>query len=76
MNWDFLQASVFNLLMNVLYAMVSLLVAFVSLGLVDRILLTKVNIQEELQKNNLSVAVVASSILLFVAIIISFGLKG
>ena len=76
MNWEFFQASLFNLSINIFYAVVSLIVAIVALGLVDRILLTKVDIQAELNKNNTAVAVVASAILIFVAIIISFGLKG
>ncbi len=61
--------------MNIFYAIISLLVAILALGFVDRILLTKVDIQAELKKNNTAVAIVASSILIFVAVIISFGLK-
>ena len=76
MNWDFLQATLFNLSMNIFYAVISLIVAILALGFVDKILLRKVDIQEELKKNNTAVAIVASAILIFVALIISFGLKG
>ena len=76
MNWEFFQATLFNLSINILYAVISLMVAILALGFVDRVLLTKVDIQKELQNNNVSVAIAASSILLFVALIISFGLKG
>lgn len=76
MNWEFFQATLFNLSINILYAVISLIVAILALGFVDRVLLTKVDIQEELKNNNVSVAIAASAILLFVALIISFGLKG
>lgn len=76
MNWEFFQATLFNLSINILYAVISLIVAILALGFVDRVLLTKVDIQQELKNNNVSVAIAASSILLFVALIISFGLKG
>ncbi|MBL4586134.1 MAG: DUF350 domain-containing protein [Flavobacteriales bacterium] len=62
--------------MNIFYAVISLIVAILALGFVDKILLRKVDIQEELKKNNTAVAIVASAILIFVALIISFGLKG
>lgn len=75
MNWEFFQATLFNLSINIIYAIISLIVAVLALGFVDKILLTKVDIQEELKKNNVSVAIAASAILLFVALIISFGLK-
>jgi uncharacterized membrane protein YjfL (UPF0719 family) len=76
MNWEFFQATLFNLSINIVYAVISLVVAILALGFVDRVLLTKVDIQQELKNNNVSVAIAASSILLFVALIISFGLKG
>jgi uncharacterized membrane protein YjfL (UPF0719 family) len=76
MNWEFFQATLFNLSINIIYAVISLVVAILALGFVDRVLLTKVDIQQELKNNNVSVAIAASSILLFVALIISFGLKG
>ena len=76
MNWEFLEATIFNLTINICYAVVSLIVAILALGFVDRVLLTKVDIQQELKDGNVSVAIAASAILLFVALIISFGLKG
>lgn len=75
MNWDFFEATLFNLSINIVYAFISLVVAILALGFVDRVLLTKVDIQQELKNNNVSVAIAASAILLFVALIISFGLK-
>ncbi|MCF8278097.1 MAG: DUF350 domain-containing protein [Flavobacteriales bacterium] len=75
MNWEFFEATIFNLTINILYAIISLIVAILALGFVDRVLLTKIDIQQELKDNNVSVAIAASAILLFVALIISFGLK-
>lgn len=43
---------------------------------IDRKLLHKVDIEEELKKGNIAVAIFASTILLFVALIVSFGLRG
>lgn len=76
MNWQFVEATLFNLTINIIYAVISLIVAILALGFVDKVLLKRVDIQQELKNNNVSVAIAASAILLFVALIISFGLKG
>lgn len=75
MEWDFLSASLINLLINLSYTIIALFVAVTALIIVDKKLLKGVDIQTELKNNNLSVAIFASSILIFVALIICFGLK-
>ena len=47
-----------------------------ALRIVDQQLLKNVDIEQQLQEGNLAVAIFASTILVFVAIIVSFGLKG
>ena len=75
MDLNFLLASLANLLLSVAYTIISLFCGVIAIKLIDRYLLRKIDIEEELKKNNTSVAIFASSLLLFVAIIISFGLR-
>ena len=76
METEFIFATLFNLGINLLYTVVALLLAVAALTWVDRKLLRDVDIQKQLQAGNVAVAIFASTILLFVAMIVSFGLKG
>ena len=76
MESEFLIATLFNLGVNLAYTIVALVLAVAALILIDRVLLRDVDIQKQLQDGNLAVALFASMILLFVALIVSFGLKG
>ena len=76
METEFIFATLFNLGINLLYTIVALFIAVVALTLVDRKLLKDVDIQKQLQEGNIAVAIFASTVLLFVAMIVSFGLKG
>lgn len=75
MELELVFASLINLTLNICYTVISLFIAVYALVLIDRKLLKGVDIQEELKKNNIAVAIFASTILIFVAIIISFGLQ-
>ncbi|RBP50875.1 DUF350 domain-containing protein [Arenicella xantha] len=76
MESEFFIATLFNLAINLLYTLLSLLVGVIALKFVDKQLLKNVDIERQLQSGNIAVAIFASTILLFVAIIVSFGLKG
>ena len=76
MDTAFLLASLANLLIGVAYTVTSLIAGVLAIKFVDRYLLRKVDIEQELKANNVAVAIFASSLLFFVAIIISFGLRG
>lgn len=76
METEFLMATLFNLGVNLAYTIVALVLAVAALVLIDRVLLRDVDIQKQLQDGNLAVSIFASTILLFVALIVSFGLKG
>jgi uncharacterized membrane protein YjfL (UPF0719 family) len=76
MEAEFIVATLFNLGVNLAYTIVALVLAVAALILIDRVLLKDVDIKNQLQDGNLAVAVFASTILLFVALIVSFGLKG
>ncbi|MDH5433832.1 MAG: DUF350 domain-containing protein [Gammaproteobacteria bacterium] len=69
-------ATLFNLGINLLYTIIALIVGVGGLILIDKKLLKSIDIEEELKKGNMAVSVFASMILLFVALIVSFGLKG
>nr|WP_282450033.1 DUF350 domain-containing protein [Microbulbifer sp. CAU 1566] len=56
--------------------MLALLIGMVALLVIDKKLLKHVDIEAELKNGNMAVAIFASTILMFVALIISFGLKG
>ena len=73
---EFIVATLFNLGVNLAYTIVALVLAVAALILIDRVLLRDVDIQKQLQDGNLAVSLFASTILLFVALIVSFGLKG
>lgn len=76
MDINFFLASLANLLLSIAYTVISLFCGVYAIKFIDHFLLKKIDIEEELKKNNTSVAIFASSLLIFVAIIISFGLRG
>jgi uncharacterized membrane protein YjfL (UPF0719 family) len=76
METGFFLATLFNLFMNIFYTLIALVVGLIALKVVDSQLLKSLDIQEELKNNNMAVAVFSSTVLLFVALIVSFGLKG
>lgn len=75
MEWGFIWASFMNLAINLSYTVIALFVAVYALILIDKKLLKDVDIQKELKANNIAVAIFSSSLLIFVALIICFGLK-
>ncbi len=76
MESQFLYASLFNLGINLIFTILALFIGVIALVVIDKKLLKKVEIEEELKKGNIAIAIFSSTILLFVALIVSFGLKG
>ena len=76
MELQFLYATLFNLGINLCFTILALFIGIIALEIIDKKLLTKVDIQKELKNGNMAVAVFSSTILVFIAIIVSFGLKG
>ena len=76
MQTEFFLGTIFNLIMNLVYTIAALFIGIFALKIIDKKLLTSVDLQKELKNNNIAVAIFSSTILLFVALIISFGLKG
>ena len=76
MQTDFFLGTVFNLIMNLVYTIIALFIGIFALKIIDKKLLTSIDLEKELKNNNLAVAIFSSTILLFIAFIVSFGLKG
>ena len=76
MGFEFFSASLINLVINLSYTIVALVVGVYSLLWVDRRLLKNVDIEAEMKNGNIAVSIFASTILIFVAIIIAFGFRG
>lgn len=76
MEFDFLGASIVNLVINIVYTLIALFVGMKALLIIDDKLLKSIDIQEEIKKGNIAVSLFASSILIFVALIVTFGFKG
>jgi len=76
MESQILFATLFNLGINLLYTILALILGVASLIIIDKKLLKKIEVQDELKNGNIAIAIFSSTILLFVALIVSFGLKG
>ena len=76
MELDFIYVTLFNLLANLLYTIVALAIGMIALLWVDEKLLSNISIEEELKKGNIAIAIFASTIMIFVALIVTFGFKG
>ena len=75
MQTEFFLGTIFNLIINLVYTIVALFIGIFALKIIDKKLLTSVDLQKELKNNNIAVAIFSSTILIFVAFIVSFGLK-
>lgn len=76
MESDFLYSTLFNFVIGLAYTISALTVAVIALKVVDKLLLRKLDIEVELKNGNVAVALFASAILVFVAILVGFGLRG
>jgi len=76
MEADFISATMLNLGINLLYTIITLFVCLAALLVIDKKLLKGISLEEEMKKGNMAVAVFASTILMFVALIVTFGFKG
>ena len=73
---EFFVASLINLLINMSYSLLGILVSVYVLFWVDRKLLRTIDIEAQLKAGNIAVAIFAAAVLIFVAIVMAFGLKG
>lgn len=76
MEYQIIFATLFNLGVNLLYTILALFLGVAALIVIDKKLLKKIEVQDELKNGNIAIAIFSSTILLFIALIVSFGLKG
>ncbi len=76
MESDFLIATMLNLGVNLVYTLIALFVGILALQIIDKKLLSSVDIETEMKNGNVAVAIFASTILVFVALIVTFGFRG
>ena len=74
MDFEFVSASLVMLLVNLIYAVVALFVGLLAIRLFDKVLLKKIDLEEEVKKGNIAAAIFSATLLLFVAIILGFAL--
>ncbi len=73
---QFIISTAVSLVINLIYTILALIIGIAGLKFVDYKLLKSVDLEDEIKKGNLAAAIFASTILVFVAVIVSFGLKG
>ncbi len=71
MDTHFLLSTLASLLINLVYTIVVLIIAVVALKYIDKKILKEVHLEEEIRKGNIAAAIVASTFLIFVAIIVA-----
>ncbi|HQP12859.1 MAG TPA: DUF350 domain-containing protein [Candidatus Omnitrophota bacterium] len=64
------------MLVNSIYTVLALGLAIFAVRLIDEKIFTKIDFQEEIKKGNLAAAVLIAAMLVFIAIVVSAGLKG
>ncbi|MEI7998374.1 MAG: DUF350 domain-containing protein [Candidatus Omnitrophota bacterium] len=65
-----------TMLLNLIYTVLAIGLAVFAVRMVDDKVFTKIDFQEEIKKGNLAAAILLAAMLLFVAIVVSSGLKG
>lgn len=75
MDTEYAKATAMLLAGNLIYALTSLILGVVALKAIDHFLLKNINIEEEIKKGNIAAAIFASTILIFVALLIGLSLS-
>lgn len=75
MEAEFISATYFTLGLNLLFTLITLVASVILLLGVDKILLKEIDLQKEIKNGNIAAAIFASSIMLFIAIIVGMGIR-
>lgn len=67
---------VMTMLINLIYTVLAIGLAVFAVRLVDEKVFTKIDFQEEIKRGNLAAAVLLAAMMIFIAIVVSSGLKG
>ncbi len=60
-----------DLIINLIYVVISLFIGVFSIKAIDKMFLPQINLEEEIKKGNLAASIFTSSILIFVAVLIA-----
>lgn len=71
MDMEFVKASALMLGINLLYAVLGLVLAIISVKMIDHFFLRKLDLEEEIHKGNMAAAVFASSLVLGAMIVVA-----
>ena len=75
MESDFITSTMITLAINLVYTFVSLTLAIGFLLFADKILLKNIDLQIEIKKGNIAASIFASTVLIFIAIIITSNMQ-
>ena len=67
---------IMTMIVNLIYTVLAIGLAVFAVRMVDEKVFTKIDFQEEIKKGNLAAAVLLAAMLIFIAIVVSSGLKG
>ena len=70
----FYTATLINLGINLTYSILALVVVVIAFVLVDRYLFRQIDFIEEIKKGNIAAAIFASTLLIFLAVVIGFAM--
>jgi len=68
---DFFVSTLINLSVNLVYTVAVLVIAVIALKYIDSKLLKSIALEEEIKNGNIAAAIFASTILIFIAIIVA-----
>jgi len=75
MEIEFFATTFIHLLINLVYTILALILGIIALKIIDKRLLKTIDLEEEMKKGNIAVAIFASTILIFIAIIVAVSMK-
>ncbi len=71
--WTLIRASALSLTVHLLFGVITLFVGAIAIKLLDRFILRKLDLEEEIARGNLAAAVVAGSLWIALAMILTHG---
>ncbi|MCK5706778.1 MAG: DUF350 domain-containing protein [Candidatus Aureabacteria bacterium] len=74
MEFEYLKANVFQLLMNLVYALFSLLAGIFAFRFIDKYIFREIDFMQEIKNGNTAAAIISAAIFMFVAFIVGFSM--
>ena len=76
MQTDYIIATFYNVAINLLNTIIALTIGIIAFKIIDKKVMRNLDMEEELKNNNIAVAIFSATILIFVALSVTLGLKG